>query len=262
MKHNSILKSLAVIIALSFTFTLAAKEIIPSRNTATESRKLSPFKDIEVSSVVTVKYVKADKYSATLQAPSNVLPYIELSHEGDELEITMKSGLSFKGDPKATVTIYAPSLRNIDLGGASTFNAEELLGKNKISIEGGGASTFNIGHVNVPRFQIEADGATTVNINDITSTSLSIEASGASTLNLKGITASTLKAECSGATTTNLSGTATEASIEAEGASTVNAKKLSVVSGAVSASGASTLKARFDNYTSTSCSRASKLDIR
>lgn len=265
MKRNTILKSLAVVMAMSFTFALAAKnikDIVPSKNTATESRKLASFKDIEVKSAITVKYVQSEKYSARIQAPSNVLPYIRIKQNGDELEITTQSGLNFKGDPKATVTIYAPTLRDIEISGASTFNAENIQGSQKVSIESSGASTLNIGHMAMTKCEIESEGASTVNINSLNISSASIECSGASTLNIKGISATDIEVESDGASTANLSGTVNEADIKSSGASTVNAKKLSVNTGTVSASGASTIKARFDNYSSTSCGKAAKLDIR
>ncbi len=241
MRALSLLKSVVAVLALSCVTSSTAKTVVASQNSATESRRIEAFQDIDVKSTLMVKYVTADSYSVKISAPSNVLPHVILDNDEGELEIKISSNVRLRGKSNVVVTLYAPTLRDIEMSGAATLMAEQINHNGKMSISGDDSAQIYIGNLKSNQLEIDAEGGSTIDINSVNSASMEVEGKGAATI--------------------NLSGKANVAEIETEGAATVDAKNLSVSSGKVSAQGASTIKANFDKYLSQSCSVAAKLDI-
>lgn len=222
-----------------------AKTVTPSKNSATEHRKLQPFDEIEISSAIHVQFIQgsASDYSAIIAAPSNVLPYFVLEQEGNEIQMRLKGGVNFNGDSKVVVTLYAPSVKSVEVNGASSFNSAclDLEGKN---------------------FELEVSGASSVNIDPLTAAEVEIDASGASNVTIGNITATSVEADASGASTIKLTGSAINGDFDASGASSIKARDLKVVNGKVDASGASSIKANIQNVTKRESSGVSSVSVK
>lgn len=233
-----------IMTVVAMTVGCGAKTVTPSKNSATEHRKLQPFDEIEISSAIDVQFIQGSTsdYSAIIAAPSNVLPYFVLEQEGNEISMSLKGGIRFTGDSKVVVTLYAPSVKSVEVNGASSFNSALL------DLEG-------------KKFELEVNGASSVNIDPLTAAEVDIDASGASNVTISNLTATVVEAEASGASTIKLAGNAQKGDFEASGASSIKARDLKVVSGKVDASGASSIKASIQNVTKRESSGASSVSV-
>lgn len=90
--------------------TASVKVIYPSRSYVTEKRHLGDVKTIMLVSSVDVEYYQAKgKPYAEIFASDNVLPEVLVEESGGTLTVGYKRSVSFRGENRCKVKVYAPS---------------------------------------------------------------------------------------------------------------------------------------------------------
>lgn len=189
-----------------------------SGNVKSETRNLSGFKKIKVSSAVVLNVTVGKEFGVVVEADDNLLDHVTTEVSGDSLAIGTRDSISAKSDIKATVTM--PELAGLDLSGASNATVAGTAGEN-LKIVASGASKVKIDG-RVKELHANASGASNINAESLAVENAEAEASGASTIIVNASGKADLNA--SGASTVVYAGDPRELKQDSSGASTIRKK--------------------------------------
>jgi Putative auto-transporter adhesin, head GIN domain len=215
--------------------------IVGSGKSATVEKDLTGFSKIAASSAFQLDVSQSDGYSVALTVDEKVVPYLDVTVQGDTLRIALKPGLSMAGATgplKAKVTM--PKLTGLNLSGATRATVAGFKSTERLDTEVSGASrldgSLEAGDVSFQlsgasrvtltgkgqKMALEASGASQGNLEQFVVTDANVELSGASraTVNATG----KLDVNVSGASTLRYTGSPTMGSVQSSGASTIQPK--------------------------------------
>lgn len=234
--------------------------IKPSTNVITKSFDVAEFSSVLVESPFDVSWTQASSPSVKVTAPDNVMPYIKVVNAGGRLKLRLSAEQPFKDLKQLKVAIASASLAEVNISGASDFEAD-VIDSPTFSLTSSGASDFDADKISASTVKIVLSGASDTEINSLVAKDVKINVSGASDASVDLISTSTLSLSASGASeaelkgslgraTVNASGSssielqgkADYASLTASGASEIDASKCDIADGTVSSTGASTVK--------------------
>jgi hypothetical protein len=178
------------------------------------------FTKVEVGSTFDVELIQADEWSITIEAQQKLFDNLNVTLNGDTLEVNLKWGwgswVSSWGFKRAKARITMPDLETVTLSGASSGSVSGFQADHDASIYVSGASSMEIdmaaaalnmeisgasnvtGRLEAERLTTEISGASRTTLTGATN-DLTIKASGASTAALEGLTVQTVDIELSGA---------------------------------------------------------------
>ncbi|HEV7779773.1 MAG TPA: head GIN domain-containing protein [Chitinophagaceae bacterium] len=144
----------------------------------TEKRSTGSFSKVDVGGNIEV-YIKQDSvYSVRIETDENLLEYIIVRTDGDQLVIEPKDHSNLSGTNDIKVYVSAPVFKKLEVSGASSISTEGLVSSEEIDIEISGASSANL-ELKSPRVSAEINGASNVLLKGQTK-DLKIEGGGAS----------------------------------------------------------------------------------
>ena len=97
-------------------------------NVKTEEHTVSPFSELHVSSTINVYVSQGELKPIKIVGDENLLSYIEIEQDGDELIIKNKNGVNLESDGDLKLYVTAPQFRKITVSGAG-----DIEGENKIT---------------------------------------------------------------------------------------------------------------------------------
>ena len=174
------------------------------------------FNAIEYHGYARITFKQGDSYSIVARSTEEMFEKTKVSISDNKLIIDQREIRLFKAPIFLTVT--APDLNNLDLGGNVNFYGGDIKTSNCFDIELSGAGTIDFSTISCNEFKADVSGATKINGKINAESSTKIECSGASKADLD-IVAPTLYTDCSGAVKLNLNFTGANATIENSGAS-------------------------------------------
>jgi len=134
----------------------------------TQDHNISSFKSLQVSASINVYVSQGDIKPVRIEGDENLLPYIEVEQNGDELIIRNREGYNLDSEDGLKVYVSSPSFRSISLSGAG-----DIISENKIT------STEDL--------EIGLSGAGDIKM-EIDAPKLTTDISGVGSLYLKGQT--------------------------------------------------------------------------
>ncbi|MEO7982953.1 MAG: head GIN domain-containing protein [Bacteroidota bacterium] len=144
----------------------------------TETRTTGTFSSIDVGGNIEV-YLKQDSIrSVRVEADENLMQYILVRTDGDELVVEPKDGYNLSGSKDIKVYISSPFFKKLHASGASGITGETQLTGERIDIEVSGASNARL-DIKTPKVSAEISGASSVVLKGQTK-DLSVEVDGAS----------------------------------------------------------------------------------
>lgn len=187
---NLKLISILLIAVLSLTVScnkFPGRRIDPIGHGTVSFKNCQNFNSIRVSRGLDVELFIGDYECVKVEAPESFIPYIEVFvHEG-ELVVRVRSGrhLNINGpSDKPRISVFAKSIRDIELSGASSINANGLIQTGRLSVELSGSSYFK-GVVENSLVDMELSGASRADLN-VDAAKLNLELNGSSKVNLLG----------------------------------------------------------------------------
>lgn len=180
-----------VIAIMAFTATLSACTLFVdcvdgNGMVETETRAAVPFTAIANETSFHVKYIQGDEFSITVEAESNILPYIETDIRSGALEISTVRGthcLNYTRHPVVTVT--APAISEIVNSGSGDFMAGPLTGSD-VTIVNSGSGDITAGTLTGSEVSVIVSGSGNVMTDDVTATTLKATLSGSGDLTMTG----------------------------------------------------------------------------
>ncbi len=134
----------------------------------TEERSISSFKSIEVSGDENVYISQGESASLKIEGDENLLPFIEVSQEGDKIYVRIKRGYNIQPTGELRVYAKAPVFRSIDVSGAGN-----IIGESKI--------------INPENLEMHVSGAGDIKM-ELDAPGVKAEISGSGSIYLKGQT--------------------------------------------------------------------------
>ncbi|MEJ7769669.1 MAG: head GIN domain-containing protein [Chitinophagaceae bacterium] len=220
---------------------ITGKRVKGNGNIRTEERPVSSFTKVEVRGAMKVYIKQGDLEPVRIEADENLLPYIELIQNGDELTVKTKNGFNLNSSGDMKIYVTAPIYKRIQVSGAC-----DIIGQNKIDdsekldlhVSGAGeirmdvdapsiaASISGSGNVNLKgetkKFDLELSGAGKAKCYELLSENTKVDISGAGDAEVYASVK--LEADVRGAGTVNYKGNAKSVNQHVSGAGSVNRK--------------------------------------
>jgi|SRR5579862_1817485 len=243
LKPNTMRKYLFIIAALPFLIGscryLRGKRVRGNGNIKTEEHSVSSFKNLEVSSTLNVYISQGEVRPIRIEGDENLLPYIEVEQDGDEVIIKSRDGYNLEGSSELKVYVTAPSFHKISLSGAGDIIADsKITNPDNMEINLSGAGDIKM-EVDAPKLTADISGVGSIylkgqtkdvdmNISgagsahcyDLLSENTKIEISGVGSADVYASVK--LDAHVSGAGSVNYKGNATDVTQQVSGVGSVN----------------------------------------
>jgi hypothetical protein len=234
------LASLAALLLAGCT-TTAGLKIVGSGNRVTVDKDLSGFDKVAANSAFQVDISQSDGYGVTVTVDEKVVPYLDVTVQGETLRIGVLPGKSLSGAAfPMHAAVSMPRLTGLELSGATRTTiggfksgerldvkisgASQLQGDietGDVDFEASGASRIGLSGKG-QKMALEVSGASQGNLDDFVVSDATVELSGAShaTVHVTG----KLDADVSGASGLRYAGTPTLGSVKSSGASSIRPK--------------------------------------
>jgi len=152
----------------------------------TEVRDAVPFTAIANETSFHVNYVYGSEHAITVEAESNIMPYIETKISAGSLEIrTLPGTLCLNYTRRPVVTVTAPSVSEIVNAGSGDFIADQLSGT-EVRLVNSGSGDITAGTITGSEVSIVVSGSGNVMTDDVTTNSMRATLSGSGDLTMKG----------------------------------------------------------------------------
>jgi hypothetical protein len=208
-------------------------------NIKTEERTITAFKDLRISSSVTVYLSQGDIKPVKVEGDENLLPYIEVVQDGDELVIRSREGYNLEGSSELKVYVSAPEFHSIRLSGAGDIIADnKISNREELELDLSGAGNIKM-EVDAPKItanisgvgsmylrgqtkdvDFDISGAGSAHCYDLLSENTKIGISGVGSADVYASVK--LDAHVSGAGSVHYKGSATEVNQQVSGVGSVN----------------------------------------
>jgi hypothetical protein len=215
--------------------------ITGSGKSVTVQKDLTGFSKVSAGSAFRIDVSQSDSYSVVITVDEKVVPYLDVTVQGDTLRIYLRPGLAISGasgpmDAKVTM----PKLTGLDLSGATHATVGGFKSSDRLDTDVSGASRLD-GSVETGDVRFQLSGASRVTLSG-KGQKMTLGASGASQANLEEFAVTEAKVELSGASraTVNVTG---KLDVNVSGASNLRYTGNPAL-GSVQSSGASTIQPR------------------
>lgn len=220
MKKLTILTAGSIPAVLLISLLLAGCQggVRGSGKLTTESYNYSNFTNIDVSSAFKIDITRSGSYSVQVTVDDNLLEYVEISQEGETLEISLKTvTLLWPVTMEAKITM--PELRGLVISEATRCAISGFSSTKNLDIELSGASSLDLVDISAGDVQFNVYGASEVT-GDIIADDTEFYIGEASTVQLVGSTGD-LVIDADGASRAKLADfTVENANVKFSGAST------------------------------------------
>lgn len=165
----------------------------------TKDTVTASFDEISVCQGIRVVYVQREgRPQLRLEAYENVMPRISVRVEDGELHLSYDDVVSSVNDVETVVTVYAPSLRGIEVSSAARVETDSLVVADELEIDASSAAAVTLRGVSARKVSADASSAAKVTLAGSCRT-VDFDASSAAKIDAAGLKAETGSAEASSA---------------------------------------------------------------
>jgi Putative auto-transporter adhesin, head GIN domain len=220
---------------LSSCHFLHREHIDGNGNVTTQTRNVSNFKGVELSSAINL-YIKQDAaYSVKVEIDDNLQPYIMVSEANGILYIKQENNTSLNATGKIKVYVSAPEFKYLEASGACRIIGENTLtSADAVDIHLSGASDAKL-ELKAPKISADLTGASDITLQGETK-DFSIDGSGASHARCFELLSENTDVDLSGASSAEVIASVT-INAKASGASNLRYKGNASISQDVSGAG-------------------------
>jgi len=186
-----------LILAITLLIVSSCQHLSGSGNIVTEKRNTGNFEKIDAGSAFEVEVRIGSPASVEVEADDNLLPIIETSVSGNELNIHTKGSYNItNGHMKVFVT--APEIRGVKSSGPANIKVLDVLKSNdRVTFESSGAGNIKAS-VDAPKVRAEVSGAGDIELSGRTK-DYTVSASGGGNIKSSDLLTENTDADVSGA---------------------------------------------------------------
>jgi hypothetical protein len=229
-------------IAFGSCHYILGKRIRGNGNIKTEEHSVSSFKNLQVSASINVYISQGDIKPIRIEGDENLLPYIEVEQDGEDLVIKNREGYNLEGSGDLKVYVSAPVYHHISLSGAGDIIAEnKISNSDDLEINLSGAGDIKMDELDAPKVGADISGVGSIYIKGQTKdVDMTISGAGSAhcydllaentKIDISGVGSAEvyasvkLDAHVSGAGSVDYKGNATDVSQQVSGVGSVNKK--------------------------------------
>ena len=178
-----------------------AQKVKPSSNVIAEQRTVLNFSQLVISNDIEVVLVFAGVEKIEIQAPDNVLQYVETVAEKGVLNVRFRKGVKFQGNAAVKVTVNIKSLTKITAANNSKISLENTLAADKLDVLLNNASFT--GNIAVQKASFTLSKGAKANLSG-TCKELKMNLSAASTVGTVSLSVDVVEAKLSGQSTARI----------------------------------------------------------
>lgn len=163
-------------------------EITPSETRTEVTRQISGVTKLDVSSSLDVEYTPAAGNTVSVSAPENLMTFVKVENEGNELSIYLQGSFNLQGGSMrdlVKVHVTAPGIRDFEASSNAMIKINGDITADSFSAEAASNATITAGNVTVSRkAEIEAASNATLNIATLRAGAVELEASSNAKVNI------------------------------------------------------------------------------
>lgn len=210
----------------------------PNSPLTTKTIQASDIQEIDTSCGIKVIYTQSSKTSVTLKAPKDIIKYIIVEMDGNELKCHKKKNVQIN-IKRATVTVSAPNVRefNASSGGSITMTKALNIHNQQCELSASSGALINLVDINCGNLEADASSGAAIKLNSASvKTDFEADATSGSDIKINQISANSVDADASSGAEIALSGKCTSVSFEASSGASINASKLTAQNGTATTS--------------------------
>ncbi len=131
---------------------MMAKKVRGNGQVTTMNHDVAGFREVDLSGGMNLFVSQGPDYSVRIEAESNLMQYIEVKRDGNELEIGVKDGYSLRPSKDIKIYVTAPSFNGLSIAGSGSIRSETKISGNDdidLSISGSGNILLDVQSPNV-----------------------------------------------------------------------------------------------------------------
>lgn len=210
--------ALAVVLLASLACTIPfVSGVRGSGDLVTVDERVSGFDSLNISTSFEVDIIQSQTYSLVVRVDDNIEQYLVIDQRGDTLFLGLEEGRTYT-NVALEAQISMPSLRNLELSGASKANFTQFVSSDPFEVAASGASDVR-GDIEAGDVTIDLSGASDLRLSGA-GRDLVLDASGSSKVDLEQFPVNDARLDLSGSSEAivNVSGVL---NVSASGASDV-----------------------------------------
>ncbi len=153
------------------------------------------FTEVDISGAYKIILTQGDKNDMVLEADENLMKYLKVTNEGNELEVKVSKSINPSKTPRIYMTFK--TLNSIELSGACSISGANDMKFNELNLEASGASKIAL-NMKADKLKMELSGASSVKLQG-KADEVYISCSGAGTFSAEDFLINICDIELSGA---------------------------------------------------------------
>lgn len=130
-----------------------------------EERPVGHFEELTVAGSMHVYITEGPAKEARIEAESNLIPYLELKKDGDELTVKFKNNVNIKNHLPVNVYLNAPNINELNMVGSGEITGQNTLSdEDEIQVKTVGSGNIKV-QVNAPETDAKITGSGDINIS-------------------------------------------------------------------------------------------------
>lgn len=147
---------------------VGGKRITGNGNVTTEQRSITDFNAVEVQGSINVYVSQGADYGVRVEAEENLMEYIVVEKDGNELEVRYKRNTWIKSKRPVNVYVTAPSYTGLAVSGSGNlFSQTKITSSSQLDIDISGSGDANL-EVDAPTVNAEITGSGTAILKGMT----------------------------------------------------------------------------------------------
>lgn len=198
-----------------------------------QTRSITGFERIELLGSLDVKYMQADSFSVKVDAPVEVIKYVETRVEGNVLKINMKGennliNFGVRDSENVTVYVTSPDFLGITLRGSGDFECRHLVDTDNLDIALNGSGDITFDDIICDRINVSLVGSGDVEVRNVKMLQSSVNLVGSGDVKMHFDNSGSVEANLTGSGDITLDGEVKEYRNNVRGSGDINAEHLTI----------------------------------
>ena len=183
---------LFLVVTLALTSCIQIKETKSVLPVKSEQRQTAAFERIRLLGSPTIYYTQSDSISVRVEAPEDVLQYLETNVENSCLTVQLKDDLThavkvlgFMDGDEVTVYVSSPDLIEVVLSGSGEFKCNGKLDTDNLNLELRGSGDIDFTDIICDRIESLLVGSGDLNVGHVIAQQSAIEVVGSGDLKIE-----------------------------------------------------------------------------
>jgi len=181
---------------MRFAFLLGLSLLSVPALARTQEQNPGDFSAVHISAGIHATVEVGHDSSVRIDADDEVMPFVEVRVEGNELYVGFKRHTSFHGEHNVKATIQTPHLTAVSGSGGSDVRATFSRGSDA-AVEASGGSHMHVRGVDAPRLHLSGSGGSVLDVSG-SADSLDLQLSGGSQLHGRDLSVKDVSVQASG----------------------------------------------------------------